>query len=96
MSQQDWKFLGAQSPHLSFPKITSARIRAVQQNQRMIQRAMRVVLTLIGALVANLFKSRRTDLKSRTSSCDINSVSHCGVHHTVYICVAVTGRCWYG
>ena len=42
---------------LSFPKITSVGIRAVQQNQRMIQ-PMRVVLTLIGALVANLFKSR--------------------------------------
>ena len=49
--------VGVGSPYyLSFPKITSVRIRAVQQNQRMIQRDARGP-TLIGALVANLFKS---------------------------------------
>jgi hypothetical protein len=73
--------------YLSFPKITSIRIRAVQQNQRVIQRDARGPDSDWSRLSPTC-SSRRTDLKSRTSSCDISSVSPCGVHNTVYIRVA--------
>ena len=43
---------------LSFPKITSAWIRAKRQNQRMIRR-MLTILHLFGIVAASLFRSRR-------------------------------------